>query len=81
MYNLIEYSDNYSKTSGILQHYYRDESYLSASSAIASFPGDNNNSASFKFKTKITGRIGIGGSKNVTIRVPSRCLSNFWRIL
>ena len=25
MYNLIEYSDAYSKTSGILQKYYRDE--------------------------------------------------------
>ena len=24
MYNLIEYSDNYSKTSGSLWHYYRD---------------------------------------------------------
>ena len=26
MYNLIEYSDNYSKTSGILWKYYKDES-------------------------------------------------------
>ena len=25
MYNLIEYSDNYSKTSGSLWQYYRDE--------------------------------------------------------
>ena len=25
MYNLIEYSDNYAKTSGSLWHYYRDE--------------------------------------------------------
>ena len=25
MYNLIEYSDNYSKTSGSLWNYYRDE--------------------------------------------------------
>ena len=46
MYNLIEYSDNYSKTSGILWQYYRDE--------------PNNNladSESFKSKTKITGKI------------------------
>ena len=45
MYNLIEYSDNYSKTSGILWQYYRDEL--------------NNNladSESFKSKTKITGK-------------------------
>ena len=27
-YNLIEYSDNYSKTSGSLRHYYRDEPFL-----------------------------------------------------
>ena len=27
MYNLIEYSDNYSKTSGSLWQYYRDHSY------------------------------------------------------
>ena len=27
MYNLTEYSNNYSKTSGSLWQYYRDESY------------------------------------------------------
>ena len=30
MYNLIEYSGNYSKTSRILWHYYRDEPFLKA---------------------------------------------------
>ena len=50
MYYLIEYSDNYSKTSGSLWHYYRDESYLNANGAIADFPADNNNSPLFKFK-------------------------------
>ena len=29
MYNLIEYSDNYSETSGSLWHYYRDEQFFS----------------------------------------------------
>ena len=44
MYNLIEYSDNYAKTSGSFWQYYRDE------------PNDNlANSESFKFKVKITG--------------------------
>ena len=43
MYNLIEYSDNYSKTSGSLWQYYKDD------------PNDNiANSESFKFKVKIT---------------------------
>ena len=50
MYNLIESSDDYSKTSGSLWHYYRDEPYLNANGAIADFPADSNNSALFKFK-------------------------------
>ena len=42
MYNLIEYSYNYSKTSGSLWQYYKDD------------PNDNlANSESFKFKVKI----------------------------
>ena len=44
MYNLIEYSDNYSKTSGSLWQYYKDD------------PNDNlADSESFKSKVKITG--------------------------
>ena len=44
MYNLIEYSDNYSKTSGSLWQYYRDEPALKDAGALANFPGS---SASF----------------------------------
>ena len=45
MYNLIEYSDNYSKTSGSLYQYYKDD------------PNDNLvNSESFKSKVNITGK-------------------------
>ena len=45
MYNLIEYSDNYSKTSGSLWQYYKD------------VPNDNlTDSESFKPKVKITGK-------------------------
>ena len=47
VYNLIEYSDHYSKTSGILWPYYRDEVILTAASAIDNVPGK---SASVKFK-------------------------------
>ena len=50
MYSIIEYSDNYSKTSGNSLHYYRDESFLNVNSAIADFPADDNNIARFKFK-------------------------------
>ena len=46
MYNSIEYSDNYSKTSGCLWQYYKDE------------PNDNlADSESFKSKVKITGKL------------------------
>ena len=81
MYNLIEYSDYYSKTSGILWHYYRDEPLLNANGVIADFLVDNNSSASFKFKTKIAVRIGDDGTKNAKVRVPLKYLSNFWRTL
>ena len=80
MYNLIEYSDAYSKTSGSLCQYYRDEPALDNNGNI-NFPNDNNNSASFKFEQKITGQTGNGGTKNVEIMVPLKCLSKFWRAL
>ena len=45
LYNLLEYSDNYAKTSESLRQYYRDE------------PNDNlADTESFKFKIKITGK-------------------------
>ena len=71
MYNLIEYSDNYSKTSGSLYQYYKDE------------PNDNiADSESFKSKVKITGKTpAAGNTKDVEIIVPLKYLSNFWRIL
>ena len=71
MYNLIEYSDSYSKTSGSFWQYYRDE------------PNDNlADSKSFKSKIKITGKTpGTGNEKDVEIMVPLKYLSNFWRTL
>ena len=71
MYNLIEYSDNYAKTSESLWQYYRDES------------NDNlANSESFKFKVKITGKTpNNDNEKDVEIMVPLKYLSNFWRTL
>ena len=56
MYNLIEYSDAYSKTSESLWQYYRDEPALKANDA--NNPANNNNSASFKFKQQIAGQTG-----------------------
>ena len=50
MYNLIVYVNNYSKTSGSLWQYYRDELALN-NGAIVNFHATNN-SASFTFKQK-----------------------------
>ena len=70
MYNLIEYSDNYAKTSGSLWQYFRDE------------PDDNlEDSESFKSKIKITGKTPNNNNKDVEIMVPLKYLSNFWRTL
>ena len=71
MYNLIEYSDNYSKTSGSLWQYYKDD------------PNDNiKQSESFKSKIKITGKTHApGNTKNFEIIAPLKYLSSFWRTL
>ena len=63
MYNLIEYSDNYSKTSRGLYNYYWDEPFLNANCAMTDFHADNNNSTLFKFKTKIVTSTGNDSTK------------------
>ena len=40
----------YSKTSGSLWQYYKDEPPLDNNNSIIGFPADSNNSISFKFK-------------------------------
>ena len=80
MYNLIEYSDNYAKTTGSLWQYCKDIPARNANGDIAIF-AENNTTDSFKFKAKITGQTGIDGTKDVEIMVPLKYLSNFWRIL
>ena len=91
MYNLLEYSKNYSKTFGSLWNYYRDE--------LADERNDNNNpnknvvdSKYFKYKTNITGADGNPannpdyvankrGTKEVETAVPLKHISNFWKML
>ena len=77
MYNLIEYSDNYSKTSWVLSQYYRDELFLDDNDAIVDFLADKNNSASFKSKKKKTGQTADDGKKDVEIKVPLKYLRKF----
>ena len=83
MYNLLEYSKNYKKTTGSLWNYYRDE----PSNPLSS------NSESFKYKTSIMGityNVGAGeagynankvGKNETEIVIPLKHLSNFWRSL
>ena len=71
MYNFIEYSDDYSKTSRSLWQYYKNE------------PNDNlKDSESLKSKIKVTGNTPPdGNTKDVEIIVPLKYLSNFWELL
>ena len=80
MYNLIEYSDNYAKTSGSLWQYCKDIPARDANNEITEFRV-NNTTDSFKFKAKITGQTRDDGTKDVEIMVPLKYLSNFWRTL
>ena len=74
MYNLIEYSDNYAKTTGSLWQYFRDDA------------GDGDDidieDSKSKSKVKITGKTPNGDNeKDVEIMVSLKYLSNFWRTL
>ena len=69
MYNLIEYSDNYSKTSGSLWRYTKDIPAVTNDNAIVDFT-NNNLTDSFDLKVKMTGQTGDNGTKNVEIMVP-----------
>ena len=93
MYDLLEYSKNYKKTTESLCNYHRDEPTSPLST----------NSESFKYKTSITGNtynvdltiIGDGGNpvpnfnydankadtKETEVVIPLKHLSNFWRNL
>ena len=80
MYNLIEYSDNYAKTTGSLWQYCKDIPARNNNDEIVIFT-EGNLTDSFNFKIKITGQTGNNGRKNVEIMVPLKYLSNFWRTL
>ena len=71
MYNLIKYSDNYSKTWESLWQYYRDEPN-----------GNIANSESFRSKIKITGNTpDVDNTKSIEMAVSLKYLINFWSFL
>ena len=74
IYNLIEYSDNYSNTSGSLWDFKRDEMVDNADVT------NDDNAPSFKYKASLIANTENNGTKNgVKIPIPLKNLSNFWR--
>ena len=79
VYNLIEYSDNYSKTSESLWQYYKDIPAANNDGEIVNL-NEVTATDSFNFKTKITGQTNDdGGINGVEILVPLKYFINFWR--
>ena len=79
MYNLLEYSSNYSDTTGSLWFYYKDEA--------TNFDADNTGANNFKtfnnYMANLLGNTEADGNnetwKSLIIAVPLNILSNFWR--
>ena len=81
MYNLLEYSKNYRKTTGSLWNYYRDEP--SSTEDNDNITHSIFNSKSFDYKANFISSVTNDNlTKNdVKIVVPLKHLSNFWRHL
>ena len=81
MYNLIEYSNNYSDTSGSLWQFKRDKQNMNNGNPANVTTDD---SSSFKYKSSFFKPLTAadnGVFKDVKIAVPLKYLSNFWRPL
>ena len=91
MYNLLEYSKNYRKTIGSLYNYYRDELTNDDNDNFANI--NVVNSATFKYKNKITGNtynvdagvdgydVNKNGTQKIELVISLKHLGNFWRAL
>ena len=84
MYILIEYSDNYTDSSGSLYQFKRDESPMNDAGNHLNFALEN--STSFKYKANLLEKATDDGGnnrslKNAEIVVPLKYLSNFFRSL
>ena len=80
MYNLIEYSKNYRKTTGSLWNYYRDEPN---SGTEGNINYSIKNSKSFNYKTSITGKLENNDveKEDIKIVVALKYLCTFFRSL
>ena len=80
MYNLIEYSNNYSKTFESLWQHCKEIPAVNDNADFVAFRAANA-TESFNFKAKTTGRTGENGINNVKIMLPLKYLSNLWGTL
>ena len=79
MYNLTEYSKNYSKTSRSFWNYYRNETN---NGAVGDINCSIRGSKSFDYKTSIIGRLEDNNTeKEVEIVASLKHLNKFWRTL
>ena len=84
MYNLIEYYDNYSDSSGNLWQFKRDESPINNAGNLLNVALDN--STSFKYKESLLRKADDAGGddrslKNAKIVLPLKYLSIFFRVI
>ena len=75
MYNLIEYSDNYSKTLGSLWQSCKQIPAVNNNDEIVDFNGVNS-TQSLNYKAKIIGRTNNDAEIDIEIMVPLKYLSN-----
>ena len=76
MYDLVEYSKNYSKKIGSLWQFCWDEPAVN-NGDITAFNANNATNDLFKLKEKRTGQTGNNGTKNVEIMVPLKYSTQF----
>ena len=86
MYNQLEYSENYSMTSGSLWNYYRDEVNDDANENNSARNKINNNktitSKSFEYKKKLIGSTPSNNNiLDTEVVATLKYLTNFWRSL
>ena len=84
MYNLVEYSDNYSMTSGSLWNYYRNKLNDDANENVNNKINNNKTIANrfFEYETKLIGSTPDDNNiSDAEVVVLLKYLSNFWRLI
>ena len=77
MYNSIEYSDNYSDTSGRLWQFKRDEQPINNNGAFVNITAEN--SSSLKFKSNFFGNTNADGANRKKRRCKNSCTTKIFK--